>query len=141
MTEKTAWLLAWLLRFLENRQRIFLWELDLVCGRYSILPSVYMGFSETSSDTTCFLFDVSVARFGRWAEGRMREMTSGKRPQPKYPTLGEALGMQDDEIMGLTSSEMEEAGSSYIKALVHWQEHGGDMPDPAQFIPDLAESI
>lgn len=137
MTEKIAWPLAWSLRFLENNQRIFLWELDLICERYGITPSEYMGLTETVNDANCFVFDATVARFGRWVEGRLKETTGGKRPQPKYPTLGEALGMQDDDIMSLESQEMGDAGDAYMKALVHWQEFGGEYPDPAKFVPDM----
>lgn len=134
--EKTAWPLAWWPRFLESDKRLFLWELDLICSRYSILPSVYMGFNEEANDASCFVFDATVARFGRWVESRLREMTPGKRPQPKYPTLGEALGMEDADILNLESEEMESAADAYIRALVLARETGAPDPDPENFVPD-----
>lgn len=74
----------------------------------------------------------------------MREMTGGKRPQPRYPTLGEALGMQDEDILSYESEPMKDAADLYMEALIAWQENGADpalMPDPAKFVPDLAESF
>ena len=66
----------------------------------------------------------------------MREMTEGKRPKPKYLTLGEALGIQDEELAYLDSEAMQDAGDAYNQALINAMMHGLPLPDAADFVPD-----
>lgn len=109
-----------------------LWEVDVVCQRYGILPSKLLGFDLIFSDSICFDVDVTVAKFGQQTDSRMAaEKKKGKYGrEKKHKTMSEVLGLSEDEWRGgFDQQELEDAGEMYLAAVKQAQREGKPVPD------------
>lgn len=96
-------------------------------------PSAYLGLDQLVSEAVAFEFDRSIMRFGRWVENRMRETTGGKRPKPKYRTMGEVLGYDEEEMYSLDSEEVGSLADQYMADYILALERGEEPPDPEKY--------
>lgn len=113
-----------------------------MCRRYGQVPSRYLGFDAIFGDWICAEVDKHVARFGEWAEHRIAERKrTGKTWGPRYTTLGEALGIDEEaRTGGRTGAERKAVAQAYNDACLAAQQAGDPMPDIVQFLKDWKDA-
>lgn len=118
-----------------------LYEVDLVCRRYSLRPTTVLGFDRIFSDSVCFDLDVVVAQFGIQTDNRMQaEEKRGGKWQKKYGTMAEVLGITQDEWSGgLDQQTLEDSSEAYIRAAREAMRKGETMPDVDTWLASHAE--
>lgn len=63
----------------------------------------------------------------------MRETTGGKRPKPKYSTMGEVLGFAEEEMYDMNSEDMQALSDQYLVDFIAAMEKGEEPPDPEKY--------
>ncbi len=108
----------------------------MICQRYGVIPSTYLGFDRLVSESSSFVFDSTVARFGQWVHARANEMTGGKRSQQKYKSMQEVLGIDQEELREGETGARKDMARMYLDDLVRAQQQGMPLPNPEDYVEE-----
>lgn len=137
----TGWLRAGSSAFL--RDRMLLYEVDAVCRRYpgAGTPTTWLGLNNYFSDSVCAMVDIGIASYGEWVDLRKKaRRKSGKNKiEPLYKTLGELLGVDEEERRGgLSGGDLRQQSRSYLDAVIQANLRGEPPPPPDEFLTDTS---